>query len=152
MSANEHGIGFWKGGQVCFKEVAYMDMDAWRAKLPGVLLDDGFALRTNLEGLYLQVWELQARLDADATCAEADIPEHMATGQLEGLQRQQADGHLGDHFFAPVEEREGSIGNAEWSWWHCATVFQDDAIRHGKITMDCLFRRKRRKVLFRWIA
>ena len=55
MPANEHGIGFWKGGQVCFKEVAYMDMDAWRAKLEGVLLDDGFALRTNLESLYLQV-------------------------------------------------------------------------------------------------
>ena len=80
MPANEHGIGFWKGGQVCFKEVAYMGMDAWRAKLPGILLDDGFALRTNLESLYLQVWELQTGLDRDATRAETNVPQDVPMG------------------------------------------------------------------------
>ena len=52
-----------------------MDVDAWGTKLAGVFLDDGLALRTDLESADLQMRELQTGFDRDAACAETDVPE-----------------------------------------------------------------------------
>ena len=91
-----------------------MDVDAWGSKATGVLLDDGLALRTDLEGTDREMRELQAGLDGYAACAEADVPKDMSHGQFEGLERQQTDGHLGDHFLTTIEQHEGGVGNAEF--------------------------------------
>ena len=77
-----------------------------------VRVDDGLALGAHLEGHDLEVREHQPRLNADAARAEADVPEHVATRQVEGLQREQADGHLGNHLLAAVEQGELPVGNA----------------------------------------
>lgn len=79
VSANEDGIWLGKGRNVCFKEIADMYVEAWGAEAMGILVDDGFTFRTDFESLDVQMRELQAGLDGDAACAEADIPKHMAT-------------------------------------------------------------------------
>ena len=83
-----------------------MDIDAWGTKATSIFLDDGFALRTDLECLDLQMGELQASLNADATSTETDIPEDTALGEFEGLKCQQTDRHLGDHLLATIEQGE----------------------------------------------
>ena len=119
VAAYEGGVG-WRGGSVDCNhiavyrtEVAYVDADAGCAVAPHVLADDGLALRAHFEGLYLQVGEAEACLNADAARAGTYVPQHVAAGQVEGLQREQADGHLRDHLLAAVEQGEVSIGNAE---------------------------------------
>ena len=90
-----------------------MDVDAWGSEATSVLLDDRLALRTDLKGLDLKMWELQTRLDRYAARAEANVPKHLSIGKVESLERQQTDGHLGDHLFSAVEEGESGVGDAE---------------------------------------
>ena len=90
-----------------------MDVDAWGSKTTGILLDDSLALRTDLESTNLKMRELQAGLDGYAACTEADIPEDVSFGKFEGLERQQTDGHLGDHLLTAIKQHEGGVRNAE---------------------------------------
>ncbi len=106
VTADEDGIGC----PVCCdviatsrKEVADMHTDAWGAEATGILADDGLTLRPHLEGFNVQMRKLQAGLYRDAARAEADVPEYFSPGQLQCLQRQQADGHLGNHLLATVK-------------------------------------------------
>jgi hypothetical protein len=91
MAADEDGIG--RGGDcgtaaVYGTEVADAEGDAGGAEAAGVLLDDGFAFRAYLESHDLEVGELQSGLDGDAARAGSDVPKHVATGQVEGLEGQ----------------------------------------------------------------
>ena len=113
MSANEYGIRTGQGSDVGLEEVANMNADAWGSESAGILVDDGLALRTDLEGFDMQVGELQTGLDGYTTSTESDIPEHMPLGKVKRLQRQQADGHLRNHLLPAVEQRKRCIGNAE---------------------------------------
>ena len=90
-----------------------MDVDAWGTEAAGILVDDGLALRTNLEGFYLEVGEQQTSLDADATRTETDVPQHMFVGKVEGLERQQSDRHLRNHLLSPVKKGERTVGKAK---------------------------------------
>ena len=116
-------------------EVANMDMDAWGTEAAGILLDDGLALRTYLKGFDVQMGKLQAGLDADAARAEADVPEHMTAWEVESLECQQTDGHLGNHLLAPVKECEGLVGDAKGTGGNGSgsavavqTTVEDDAV------------------------
>ena len=80
-----------------------MDVDAWGSKTTGILLDDGLALRTNLEGADCEMRKLQAGFDGYTACTEADVPEDMSLGKFEGLQCEQANRHLGNHLLTAVE-------------------------------------------------
>jgi hypothetical protein len=61
VSTDEDGIGGCDGiaanrtevADVDVAEVADVDVDAWGAETAGIFMDDGFALRANLEGFYL---------------------------------------------------------------------------------------------------
>ena len=103
MTSDEDGIRTRECGDVRFEEVADMDVDAWGPKATGILLDDGLALRADLEGTYLKMRELQTGLDGYAACAEADVPKDTSLGKFKGLEREQTDGHLGDHLLTTVE-------------------------------------------------
>ena len=50
MPANEYGIRTGQGSDVGLEEVANMYADAWGSESAGILVDDGLALRTYLEG------------------------------------------------------------------------------------------------------
>ena len=80
MSADKDRIRTRERRDVCFEKVANMDIDAWCTETTGILLDDGLALRTDLEGFDMQMRELQTSLDGDAARAETDIPEDMMLG------------------------------------------------------------------------
>jgi hypothetical protein len=73
VAADEDGVGkripIWG-----LQEVPDMYLYAWSAVATAVLADDGFALRTYLEGFDVEVRKEEACLDADATCTGADIP------------------------------------------------------------------------------
>ena len=58
MTSDEDGIRTRECGDVRFKEIADMDVDAWGPKATGILLDDGLALRTDLEGADREMREL----------------------------------------------------------------------------------------------
>ena len=90
-------------GKGRFKEIADVHPDARRPVPPHVLVDDGFAFRTNLEGLYLQMWKQPTGLNGDAARAETDVPEHVPPGEVEGLECQEANGHLRYHLLATVQ-------------------------------------------------
>ena len=62
-----------------------MDVDAWGTKATGVFLDDGLALRADLESADLQMGELQTGLNRDAASAETDVPEDASFRQVECL-------------------------------------------------------------------
>ena len=113
VSSDEYGIWARNGCDVRLEEVADVDVDAWGSKLAGILMDDGLALRADFEGADGEMRELQTGLDRDAACAEANVPENVTERQVEGLKRQQADGHLGDHLLTTVEQHEGRVWNAE---------------------------------------
>jgi hypothetical protein len=55
VPADENGIRTRKSGDVRGKEVTDMYANAWRTKATGILLDDGFAFRPDLEGFYLNM-------------------------------------------------------------------------------------------------
>ena len=78
MSANEDGIRMGNAFYIYIEEIAHMDVDAWGSKFAGVFMDDGFTLWPYLEGLDMQMRELQAGLDADAARTETDIPKHIS--------------------------------------------------------------------------
>ena len=103
VTADEDGIGAGERCDVGLEKIADVDVDARGTEATGVLLDDGLALRSDLETAYLQMRELQTGLDGDAARAETDVPEHLSGSQIEGLEGQQADGHLGNHLLAAVE-------------------------------------------------
>ena len=90
-----------------------MDVDAWGTEAAGVFVDDGLALGAYFEGVDFEMGEQQTGLDGDAARAEADVPEDVTAGQVEVLEGEQADGHLGDHLLAAVEESEAGVGEAE---------------------------------------
>ena len=92
-----------------------MDVDAWGSKATGVLMDDSLALWTDLECTDLKMWELQTSLYRYAARTEANVPENVSLGQIEGLKRQQTDGHLGDHLLTTVKKSEVGIGYSEGS-------------------------------------
>ena len=71
MTSDEDGIRAREGGDIRFEEVADMDVDAWGSKATGVLLDDGLALRTDLESADREMRKLQAGLDGYAACVGA---------------------------------------------------------------------------------
>ena len=75
MTADEDGVRTGEGREVCLQEIADMDVDARGTKTTGILLDDGLALRTDLECADLEMRELQTGFDRDAACAESDVPE-----------------------------------------------------------------------------
>lgn len=103
VTTDEDGIGAGERRDVGLEKIADVDVDARGTEATGVLLDDGLALRSDLETAYLQMRELQTGLDGDAARAETDVPEHLSGSQFEGLEGQQADGHLGNHLLAAVE-------------------------------------------------
>ena len=70
MTSDEDGIRMGKSRNISLEEIADMDVDAWGTKLTSVFLDDGLALRTDLEGFDLEMRELQTSFDRDAACAE----------------------------------------------------------------------------------
>ena len=113
MTSDENGIRMGEGRDILFQEIADMDIDARSTKTTTVFLDDGFALRTDFKGDDLKMRELETSLDRDAACAEADVPEYVSLWKLEGLKRQQTDGHLGDHLLSSVEQGEFRIRNAK---------------------------------------
>ena len=88
MPANEDSIRGSDGIATNGTEITHVDIDAWSTKLSGVFLDDGFALRTNLEGFYLQMRELQTSLYRYTARTEADVPKHLSLGQIESLERE----------------------------------------------------------------
>jgi hypothetical protein len=75
VTSNEYSIRTRKVREVRIEEVTDMDIDTWGTKTTGILTDDVFTLRTDLESANLQVRELQTSLDRYATCAETYIPE-----------------------------------------------------------------------------
>jgi hypothetical protein len=84
VAADEDSV--WKKSPIgVFQEVPDMYLYAWSAVATAVLADDGFALRTYLEGFDVEVRKEEACLDADATCAGSDIPEDMVAREVEGL-------------------------------------------------------------------
>lgn len=116
MSAYEYGIGAWVCGDVHLCEVADDGLYAWRAELLRVLPHKLLTLRAYLECRYVQMWELQLRLDTDAAGAEADVPQRVAVVEVEHGQREQAYGHLSDHLCPAVEQVEVGLGYAERAW------------------------------------
>ena len=88
MSANEDSIRTGEVGDISLKEVTDMHIDARGTKATGVLVDDGFALRTDLEGLDIQMGKLQACLDGNASSTKADIPEDVSLRKIKCLKRQ----------------------------------------------------------------
>ena len=56
------------------EEVAHVDSDARSTVTTHVVVDDGFTLRTYLEGLYTKMRKQQASLDADTARTETDVP------------------------------------------------------------------------------
>ena len=85
MTSDKHSVRAGKGGEVCIQEVADMNIDAWGTKLASVLLDNRFALRTDLKGADLKMRKLQTGFDRDAACTETDVPEDALLAQFEGL-------------------------------------------------------------------
>ena len=120
-----------------------MDVDAGRTKAAGIFMDDSLTLRTNLESLYLKMWELQARLDRDATRAEANVPENATLRQVESLKCQEPDGHLGDHLLATVKQRKLAVGDAEGALVLCGFPAENHAVRHREFTLGSFFKGKR---------
>ena len=53
MTTDEYGVRMGQGADVLQEEVAYMNADAGSSKAAGILLNDGFALRTYFESLDL---------------------------------------------------------------------------------------------------
>lgn len=129
-----------------------MNVDAGGTETSGILVDDGFALRTNLEGFYLKMREPQAGLDRDAARAGADIPQHMAMGEIEGLKGQQADGHFGNHLLSTVKEGEGGVGDAEGPCVLCGFPAENHAVRHGKFALSSLLEGERADRLLLGVA
>ena len=76
VATDEDGIG--RGDcdtiAVYLAEVADVDDDAGSAEAASVLMDDGLALRADLEGFDMKVGEVEAGLYRDAARAEADVP------------------------------------------------------------------------------
>ena len=114
VTTDEDGIRTGELGDVRFEEVADMDVNAWHTKSTGIFVNNSLTFRTDFETTDLKMGELQAGLDGYAACAETDIPKDVSLGQFEGLERQQTDGHLGDHFLTTIEQHEGGVGNAEF--------------------------------------
>ena len=75
MSTNEDGIRTRQCREICMKKITDIDVDTWGTKLASVFLDNRLALWTYLEGVDLQMRELQTCFDRDAACAEADVPK-----------------------------------------------------------------------------
>ena len=80
MSSDKDGIWTRERGDVCFKEITNVDIDAWGSEATGVFVYNGLALRTDLKGADCQMRELLASLNRYAACAEADIPEDVSLG------------------------------------------------------------------------
>jgi hypothetical protein len=53
MTSNEDGIGSWDTLAAYRTEISHVDVNSWGTKATGILLNDGFTLRTNLKGLDL---------------------------------------------------------------------------------------------------
>jgi len=53
VPSDEYGIGALEAGDIRFKEVAYMDVNAWGTKATGILVNDSLALRSYLEAANL---------------------------------------------------------------------------------------------------
>ena len=117
----------WEGRYVCFEEIADMHVNAWGTEPTGILLDDGFALRTDFEGFYLQMRKLQTGLDGHAARTKTDIPEHLPLRQVKRLKRQQSDRHLGNHLFAPIKEGKVGIRYAKGTNTFCC-LLQDNTV------------------------
>ena len=91
-----------------------MYVNAWGAKAAGIFMNDSFAFGTDFESFNLQMRKQQTGLDRDAARAGTDVPQGVATTQVERLKGQQTDGHLGYHLLATVEEGEFGVGNTEF--------------------------------------
>ena len=113
MPPDEYGIRTRQTRDILIEEITHVNLDARSPESVGILLHDGLALRTDFEGANLKMGELQARLDTHASCTEADVPKHASLGQIQGLEREQTDGHLGDHLLSSVEQCELGIWYAE---------------------------------------
>ena len=147
MSPNEDCIGMRQSGDVHFKEITYVDIDARGSETTGVLANDGLALGTNLEGLDVQMWELDARLNADAARTESDVPEDLPLWQVEGLQGQQTDGHLGYHLFPAIEQGELRIRNAEGLGVSDALALENHTVRMVEVAVRGFFEGERSDLL-----
>ena len=90
-----------------------MDTDARSTESATIVVDDSLAFRTNLECLNLQMRELQSCFDRHAARTESYVPHYLSTRQIECLQSEQSDRHLGNHLFATIEQRELAIWYAE---------------------------------------
>ena len=131
VTADKDCIRTRQGGDIRFEEVANMDTDAWGTEATGILLDDGLTLRTDLEGFDMQMWELQTGFYRDTARTETDVPQNLSLWQVECLQRQQTNGHLGDHFLSAIEQGKVAVGYAEGQTLgtvlFCLTISTDGA-------------------------
>ena len=103
MTTDEYGIGTEQVCRVGLQEVSDMYVNSRRAESAAVVVNQFFALRPYLKGHHLQVGKLQPGFDRHAACAEANVPKDVLSRQVEGLQREQADGHLRNHLLPVVE-------------------------------------------------
>jgi hypothetical protein len=53
VTSDEDGIGCFDGIATHRAEIADVDVDTWGAMAMGILMDDGFTLRTDLKGFHL---------------------------------------------------------------------------------------------------
>lgn len=85
VSTNEDSIGTRKVRDVCFQKITNTHVNTWGANASGILLDNSFALRSNLEGFDMQMWKLQTSLNADATRAKTNVPKNFPLRQIKCL-------------------------------------------------------------------
>ncbi len=112
VAADEDSVGAGQRGDVCLHEIAHVKVEARSVETAGVFVDDGFAFGTNFEGMDVEVGKLQVRFDGDRACAGPDVPKGVSVGEVECLEREEADGHLGDHFLTSVEEGKLTVWQA----------------------------------------
>ena len=73
------------------------------AETGGIGFHEMLSFRALLEGYHLKVGELEFRLDGNGTRAKTDVPERVAFPQVEHTEREQANGHFGNHAGASGE-------------------------------------------------
>ena len=111
MPSDKNSIRSWEFRNIRLEEVAHVDVDTRSTKATGILINDGFAFWADFKCVYCQMRKLQTSLYRYTPCTKAYIPKNMSLGKIEGLQRQQTNGHLGNHLLTTVEQHEGGVRN-----------------------------------------
>ena len=127
MTTYKHSVGAGYCRQIGIKEIADMDTDAWGTESATIVVYDSLALMSNLECLNLQMRELQSCFNGHAARTESYVPHYLSTRQIECLQSEQSERHLGNHLFATIEQRELAIGYAE-SLLATRIAYQNNAV------------------------